>query len=48
VEDQVGIYVFLASEASAYLTGQAISVDGGVTAGYSQALMGAVAGVVTA
>jgi 3alpha(or 20beta)-hydroxysteroid dehydrogenase len=48
VEDQVGIYVFLASEASAYLTGQAISVDGGVTAGYSQALMGAMAGVVTA
>jgi len=41
VEDQVGVYVFLASEASAYLTGQAISVDGGVTAGYSQALMGA-------
>jgi NAD(P)-dependent dehydrogenase (short-subunit alcohol dehydrogenase family) len=42
VEDQIGVYAFLASDDSRYLTGQAISVDGGVTAGYSQALMGAV------
>lgn len=48
VEDQVGLYVFLASDASSYLTGQAISVDGGVTAGYSQALMGALGGALAA
>ena len=43
VEDLVGLYVFLASEESSYLTGQALTVDGGVTAGISQALLGAVA-----
>jgi NAD(P)-dependent dehydrogenase (short-subunit alcohol dehydrogenase family) len=43
VEDLTGVYVFLASDESSYLTGQAISVDGGVTAGLSQGLLGAVA-----
>jgi NAD(P)-dependent dehydrogenase (short-subunit alcohol dehydrogenase family) len=39
VEDLTGLYVFLASDESSYLTGQAISVDGGVTSGTSQALL---------
>jgi NAD(P)-dependent dehydrogenase (short-subunit alcohol dehydrogenase family) len=39
VEDLTGLYVFLAPDESSYLTGQAISVDGGVTAGTSQALL---------
>jgi NAD(P)-dependent dehydrogenase (short-subunit alcohol dehydrogenase family) len=43
VEDMVGLYAFLASDESAYVTGQAITVDGGVTAGVSQAMLGAVA-----
>jgi NAD(P)-dependent dehydrogenase (short-subunit alcohol dehydrogenase family) len=43
VEDLAGLYVFLASDESRYLTGQAISVDGGVTVGISQALMGLLA-----
>jgi len=43
VEDLTGLYVFLASDESRYLTGQAISVDGGLTAGVSQALMGLLA-----
>jgi len=30
---------FLANDGSAYITGQALPVDGGVTAGYSQALI---------
>jgi NAD(P)-dependent dehydrogenase (short-subunit alcohol dehydrogenase family) len=43
VEDLVGVYEFLASDASRYVTGQAITVDGGVTIGISQALMGVLA-----
>jgi NAD(P)-dependent dehydrogenase (short-subunit alcohol dehydrogenase family) len=43
VEDLAGLYVFLASDESAYLTGQAITVDGGLTAGISQDLLGLLA-----
>ena len=43
VEDMTGLYLYLASDESSYLTGQALTVDGGLTAGHSQALMGAVA-----
>lgn len=39
VEDLVGTYLFLASDASRYLTGQAITVDGGTTLGMSRALL---------
>ena len=39
VEDLVGTYVFLASDASRYLTGQAITVDGGTTLGMSRELL---------
>jgi NAD(P)-dependent dehydrogenase (short-subunit alcohol dehydrogenase family) len=39
VEDLVGTYVFLASDNSRYLTGQAITVDGGTTLGMSRELL---------
>jgi NAD(P)-dependent dehydrogenase (short-subunit alcohol dehydrogenase family) len=34
-EDLIGAAVFLASEASAFMTGQTITVDGGCTAGFA-------------
>jgi NAD(P)-dependent dehydrogenase (short-subunit alcohol dehydrogenase family) len=39
VEDLVGSYLFLAADASRYLTGQAITVDGGTTLGMSRGLL---------
>ena len=39
VEDLIGTYLFLASDASRYLTGQAITVDGGTTLGMSRELL---------
>ena len=42
--DIVGIYHFLAAGESAYITGQAMAVDGGLTAGFGQGLMAALAG----
>jgi NAD(P)-dependent dehydrogenase (short-subunit alcohol dehydrogenase family) len=38
-EDLVGLYQFLASDASRYITGQAIAADGGMTAGLSYGLL---------
>jgi NAD(P)-dependent dehydrogenase (short-subunit alcohol dehydrogenase family) len=39
VGDLVGTYLFLASDQSSYLTGQAISVDGGTTLGITRELL---------
>ena len=38
-DDVVGVYQFLASDAAAYVTGQAINVDGGVSAGYGYSVI---------
>jgi NAD(P)-dependent dehydrogenase (short-subunit alcohol dehydrogenase family) len=38
-QDLVGLYHFLASDASRYVTGQAIACDGGMTAGLSYGLL---------
>jgi NAD(P)-dependent dehydrogenase (short-subunit alcohol dehydrogenase family) len=43
VDDLVGVYLFFASDASRYVTGQAISVDGGLTAGLTPGVLRAVA-----
>jgi NAD(P)-dependent dehydrogenase (short-subunit alcohol dehydrogenase family) len=38
-QDLAGLYQFLASDASRYITGQAIAADGGMTAGLSYGLL---------
>ena len=42
-EEVTGIYQFLASDAASFITGQEICVDGGLTAGLGQPLLGAAA-----
>lgn len=43
-DEVVGIYNFLASDASTFITGQEIRVDGGMSAGIGQPIFGAIAG----
>ena len=43
-DEAVGIYNFLASDASTFITGQEIRVDGGMSAGLGLPLFGAIAG----
>ncbi len=42
LEEAVGAYLFLASEAASFITGQEIRVDGGMTAGFGLPLFDAV------
>jgi NAD(P)-dependent dehydrogenase (short-subunit alcohol dehydrogenase family) len=44
VGDMIGLYNFLASDASAYISGQSICIDGGLTAGLSMPLMDKILG----
>jgi len=44
LDEVVGIYNFLASDAASFITGQEIRVDGGMTAGFGNPLMGGLAG----
>ena len=43
LDEVTGIYSFLASDAASFITGQEICVDGGMTAGLGNPLLGAVA-----
>lgn len=42
-DDMVGLYHFLAASESAYLTGQAIAIDGGISAGIGLGVLEAIA-----
>jgi len=48
LEELAQLMQFMASDAAAYITGEAITIDGGMSAGYSQNTMGAVIGALQA